>query len=341
MNGEAAWDENRNRIPLDSLQEAVRSQDETRVHDVPAVTTPGDRTVDLKHEPHSNRFELRYRAQHQDEEAVLAAYVEAAFSGGQCPGVSCNPDASKGTLDLYHTWTDPSFRGMKLAEIIVAFAVEYAHAMKFKIVPSCSYVRDGFLSKHPAWKRLSVTDTTHAPYNRVEDYEQRQQERPAENEDDEDEEDDEEAEEDVISRQRHQDHLFRLVWDQYMRKIKSISDISKCDDVKALTRFANTCCSRARDKDTEEESSELTAESSHASMNGSQQKARKRNSGESEDTSVSRIPPEQLTADQLRGIAQQCFRRASELREDVTWLAHPHTADNVDYLSSFGIHING
>ena len=125
-----------------------------------------------------------------------------------------------------------------------------------------------------------------------------------------------------------------------MGKIKSISDISKCEDVKALTRFANTCCSRARDKDTEEENTEPEAHS-HASTNGSQQKARKRNSGESEDTSLSSVPPEQLTADQLRRIAQRCFRRASELREDVTWLAHPHTADNVDYLSSFGIHING
>lgn len=51
--------------------------------------------------------------------------------------------------------------------------------------------------------------TIFAAYQQVDDYEQRQEERP----DDDEEEEEEETAEDMISRQRHQGHLFRLVWE--------------------------------------------------------------------------------------------------------------------------------
>lgn len=91
----------------------------------------------------------------------------------------------------------------------------------------------------------------------------------------------------------------------------------------------------------DEDSQSEHEEDNSATMNGgSPSKYRKGNHGNAQATTLESIPPQQLSASQLRWLAQQCFRRASQVREDGTWLIHPHTADNVDYLSSFGIHVN-
>ena len=54
-------------------------------------------------------------------------------------------------MDLYHTFTPEELRGKGLAERLTKAAFEFAEKSKLKIRPSCSYVKDVFLKKHPEW----------------------------------------------------------------------------------------------------------------------------------------------------------------------------------------------
>ncbi|MBI4163115.1 MAG: N-acetyltransferase [Candidatus Aenigmarchaeota archaeon] len=54
-------------------------------------------------------------------------------------------------MDLYHTFTPKELRGRGLAEKLTKAAFEFAEKNKMKIRPSCSYVADVFLKKHPEW----------------------------------------------------------------------------------------------------------------------------------------------------------------------------------------------
>ena len=52
-------------------------------------------------------------------------------------------------MDITHTYTPPELRGRGIAEQITTAAFEYARKNNFIVIPSCSYVRDAFLSRHP------------------------------------------------------------------------------------------------------------------------------------------------------------------------------------------------
>ena len=52
-------------------------------------------------------------------------------------------------MDIFHTFTDPELRGQGLAEQLTQAAFEYARKNGLKIIPTCDYVRDSFLKKHP------------------------------------------------------------------------------------------------------------------------------------------------------------------------------------------------
>lgn len=130
-------------LPLAQVQTALQEQNRTSISRLTPQSQEepeGEQeTVSLKHVEDSTRFELYYRSS-PNAQPVRAAYVEGAFTGGQCPTASSNPSpsASKGTIDLYHTWTNPTFRGKKFAEIVVAFAMEYA--AKNQYVVSMKYL---------------------------------------------------------------------------------------------------------------------------------------------------------------------------------------------------------
>eukprot|EP01138_Halocafeteria_seosinensis_P004962 gb/GECG01005074.1/.p1 GENE.gb/GECG01005074.1/~~gb/GECG01005074.1/.p1 ORF type:complete len:225 (+),score=20.51 gb/GECG01005074.1/:1-675(+) len=130
-------------VSLKSLQETVSQQNQTRVHDVADRPQEGDKRVDLKYNESENRFELWYYDD-PDSSPSLVSFMEFKFESA----------ADKRVMDMNHTWADPAFRGMKLPEIIVALAMEYANVMGFKIIPTCSYVSGSFLSKHPEWREL-------------------------------------------------------------------------------------------------------------------------------------------------------------------------------------------
>lgn len=115
--------------------------------DAPAPS-PGASDFTLQHQPASSRFAVQDRASGKQ-----VAYVEYAATGMQCSG----PGACKGTLDLYHTWTDPAQRGKGLAALVVGAAFQHAEETGMKIVPSCSYISGAFLSKRPHLRALCVT----------------------------------------------------------------------------------------------------------------------------------------------------------------------------------------
>lgn len=57
-------------------------------------------------------------------------------------------------MDIFHTFTDPDLRGQGLAEQLTQAAFEHAKKNGLKIIPTCEYVRDAFLKKHPEWNSI-------------------------------------------------------------------------------------------------------------------------------------------------------------------------------------------
>ena len=58
-------------------------------------------------------------------------------------------------MDLFHTFTDPELRGQGLAEQLTQAAFEFAKKNSMKVIPTCEYVRDLFLKKHPEWNSIA------------------------------------------------------------------------------------------------------------------------------------------------------------------------------------------
>ena len=56
---------------------------------------------------------------------------------------------SSGNMDIYHTFTPDDLRGQGLAEKLAIAAFEFAKKEGIKIVPTCPYIRDYFIPKHP------------------------------------------------------------------------------------------------------------------------------------------------------------------------------------------------
>jgi len=58
-------------------------------------------------------------------------------------------------MNLFHTFTDPELRGQGLAEKLCVAAFEHAKKNELRIIPTCEYVRDAFLKKHPEWDSIA------------------------------------------------------------------------------------------------------------------------------------------------------------------------------------------
>jgi predicted GNAT family acetyltransferase len=58
-------------------------------------------------------------------------------------------------LDLYHTYVPEAFRGRGMAEKLCKAAFEYAKANKLTVIPSCSYISDAYLKRHPEYEPLT------------------------------------------------------------------------------------------------------------------------------------------------------------------------------------------
>jgi len=55
--------------------------------------------------------------------------------------------------DYYHTFVPPSLRGLKIAQQLVIYALNYAKENDLKIIPSCQYVKR-FVEKHAEYQSL-------------------------------------------------------------------------------------------------------------------------------------------------------------------------------------------
>ena len=58
-------------------------------------------------------------------------------------------------LDLYHTYVPEVFRGRGIAERLCKAAFEYAKANRLTVRPSCSYISDAYLKRHPEYESLT------------------------------------------------------------------------------------------------------------------------------------------------------------------------------------------
>ena len=58
-------------------------------------------------------------------------------------------------IDLYHTYVPEVFRGRGVAERLCQAAFEHAKAQGLTVIPSCSYVADAYLKRHPEYEALT------------------------------------------------------------------------------------------------------------------------------------------------------------------------------------------
>jgi len=66
-------------------------------------------------------------------------------------------------LDLYHTYVPEVFRGRGIAEKLCKAGFEYAKANGFTVIPSCSYIAETYLKRHPEYESLVKRSRTSNP----------------------------------------------------------------------------------------------------------------------------------------------------------------------------------
>ena len=66
-------------------------------------------------------------------------------------------------LDLYHTYVPEVFRGRGIAEQLCKTGFEYAKANGLTVTPSCSYISDAYLKRHPEYQPLAKRGPTSNP----------------------------------------------------------------------------------------------------------------------------------------------------------------------------------
>ena len=66
-------------------------------------------------------------------------------------------------VDLYHTYVPEVFRGKGMAEKLCKAAFEYAKANQLTVVPSCSYISEAYLKRHPEYEPLTRRGNTSNP----------------------------------------------------------------------------------------------------------------------------------------------------------------------------------
>jgi len=59
-----------------------------------------------------------------------------------------------GELELYHTYVPEVFRGRGIAEQLCKAGFEYAKANHLQVIPSCSYISEAYLKRHPEYEPL-------------------------------------------------------------------------------------------------------------------------------------------------------------------------------------------
>ena len=66
-------------------------------------------------------------------------------------------------VDLYHTYVPEVFRGRGIAEKLCKAAFEHAKKGNLQVVPSCSYICDYYLKRHPEYGPIVKRGKTSKP----------------------------------------------------------------------------------------------------------------------------------------------------------------------------------
>lgn len=59
-------------------------------------------------------------------------------------------------MDIYDTFTPPELRGRGIAEQLALAAFEHAKKNGMKVIPSCPYISETFLKRHPELVEMIV-----------------------------------------------------------------------------------------------------------------------------------------------------------------------------------------
>ena len=99
---------------------------------------------------------LRYNASMADEPVVVEHDERAQRFCVKLQGYeACLMYRRAGqVLDFYHTYVPEVFRGRGMAEKLCKAGFEYAKANRLQVIPSCSYVSDAYLKRHPEYEPL-------------------------------------------------------------------------------------------------------------------------------------------------------------------------------------------
>ena len=89
--------------------------------------------IAVEHDPALSRFVARLEGQ----EAVLKYRLQGPV------------------MDVYHTYVPPVFRGRSIAERLCRTAFEHAKAHGLTVIPSCPYVAETYLKRHPEYEPLT------------------------------------------------------------------------------------------------------------------------------------------------------------------------------------------
>ena len=66
-------------------------------------------------------------------------------------------------IDLYHTYVPEAFRGRGVADQLCKAAFEYAKAKRLTVVPSCSYISEAYMKRHPEYIPITKRGPTSNP----------------------------------------------------------------------------------------------------------------------------------------------------------------------------------
>ncbi|CAI5503647.1 unnamed protein product [Closterium sp. Naga37s-1] len=85
-------------------------------------------------------------------QAAASSETSVATSAGKSGGVTSG--VKRGVMDITHTYVPPSRRGEGLAARLCEAACEYAKENGLYVRPTCSYVEETFMKRHPSCRDL-------------------------------------------------------------------------------------------------------------------------------------------------------------------------------------------
>ena len=59
-------------------------------------------------------------------------------------------------MDMDHTITPESMRGRGIAEHVTLAAFQFCEREGYRVIPTCTYISDTFLSRHPELRPLVI-----------------------------------------------------------------------------------------------------------------------------------------------------------------------------------------